>query len=76
MGLEMEGTHYLREVVKGQNLGVVRPNLPLRILYYVSDVPLAAGSTLSGRLAVQEGIPPLYAVTREILTGILGDAAQ
>jgi len=38
----------------------------------VSDLPLAAGQRLSERLSPQEGVPPLYAATREALSGILG----
>jgi hypothetical protein len=36
----------------------------------VSDLPLEVGSNLSERLQASEGIPPLYAITRQILAGI------
>ena len=48
----------------------IAPDIVLRFLYYVSDLPLAHDATLSARLRAIEGVPPLYAITREILTGI------
>jgi len=71
VGLEMEGAYYLRHVVESMHRGAVRPDVDLRFLYYVSDLPLRHDSNLSARLRATEGVPPLYAVTREILTGIL-----
>lgn len=71
VGLEMEGSYYCRQILESQQLGVVREDVDLRFLYYVSDLPLQAGATLSGPLKAAEGIPPLYAVTREVLTSIL-----
>jgi hypothetical protein len=38
----------------------------------VSDLPLETGQRLSERLAPLEGVPPLYAATREVLSDILG----
>ncbi len=76
VGLEMEGTFYLREVLKAVHLGVIYPEVETRFLYYVSDVPLQAGETLAGSLRSQEGIPPLYAITREILAGVLRKTPQ
>ena len=52
-------------------LNLVRPDVDVRFLYYVSDVPLDPSSNLSGRLAPGEGIPPLYGVTRVILDEVL-----
>jgi hypothetical protein len=72
VGLEMEGCYYLRQVVRAQRLGVVGAEVDLRFIYYVSDVPLQPGETLSGPLEVHEGLPPLYAATREVLLGVLG----
>ena len=71
VGLEMEGTFYLREILKASHLGMISPEVELRFLYYVSDVPLAAGESLAGALQPGEGIPALYAITREILQGVL-----
>ena len=71
VGLEMEGTYYLRELLKGMHLGIVPEDVEMRFIYYVSDVPLSPGETLAGALMPGEGIPPLYAITREVLAGVL-----
>ena len=71
IGLEMEGTYYLRQLLKAERLRTVRSDVDMRFLYYVSDLPLDQNATLSDRLQPQEGIPPLYAITREVLNGIL-----
>ena len=70
IGLEMEGVWYLRAVLEAEGLGVLRREARRRFLYYVSDLPLEAGSNLSERLSPEEGIPPLYAITREMLDGL------
>jgi hypothetical protein len=70
VGLEMEGIWYLRAVLEAEQLGVLRKDARRRFLYYVSDLPLQAGSSLSERLSAGEGIPPLYAITREMLDGL------
>jgi CRP-like cAMP-binding protein len=74
VGLEMEGIYYLREVLKARRLGVLGEHVALRFLYYVSDVPLNTEETLAGALSAHEGVPPLYAITRELLRGVLGSA--
>jgi CRP-like cAMP-binding protein len=71
VGLEMEGSFYLRQILESIHRGALRPDLGLRFLYYVSDLPLEHEANLSARLQAVEGVPPLYAVTREVLTGIL-----
>lgn len=71
VGMEMEGTHYYRQILESQELGVVPRNLDLRFFYYVSDLPLQVNAQLSEPLRLAEGIPPLYAVTRHILTEII-----
>lgn len=71
VGLEMEGFHYYRQVVDSAELGVVSPQVMTRSYYYVSDLPLDATATLSTPLGSTEGIPPLYAITRQILSEIL-----
>lgn len=70
IGLEMEGFHYYRQVVESQQLGVVPESVLLRCAYYVSDLPMDAGASLSARMASAEGVPPLYAITRQILSEI------
>ncbi len=74
VGLEMEGIWYLRAVLEAEELGVLRRGAERNFLYYVSDLPLAAGQRLSERLSPLEGVPPLYAITRELLSGIFGPA--
>lgn len=75
VGLEMEGLYYARKLVDAQRLGMLRDDVDLRFLYYVSDVPLATAASLVERLGAAEGIPPLYAITREILCSILEHAS-
>ncbi len=70
VGLEMEGSYYHRPLEEARELGFVRRDLLMRYLYYTSDLPLMADANLSGSMLAIEGIPPLYAVTREILNGI------
>ncbi len=72
VGLEMEGAWYIRAVHEAEQLGVLRAGTGLRFLYYVSDLPLQTGQRLSERLSPLEGVPPLYAATREALSDILG----
>jgi hypothetical protein len=76
VGLEMEGIWYLRAVFEAEQLGVLRAGARRRFLYYVSDLPLAAGQQLSERMSPHEGIPPLYAITREVLAGLFGRPAD
>ncbi len=71
IGLEMEGTFYLRHVVQSMHRWSVPQDVTFRFVYYTSDLPLDHASNLSARLRAAEGIPPLYATTREILRGIL-----
>lgn len=75
-GLEMEGSWYAREALKSQATGVLGPDVALRFLYYVSDLPLEKGHSLSASMEAAEGIPPLYAITREVLTAIFESSAD
>ena len=72
IGLEMEGTSYYRQILESQQLEVIDRAIPLRFLYYVSDLPLDRSADLSASLSPAEGIPPLYAITRQILIEIFG----
>lgn len=74
IGLEMEGSAYYRQIQAMGQLGVSAENMPLRLYYYVSDLPMESTASLAQRLREAEGIPPLYAITREILGSILGGA--
>jgi hypothetical protein len=71
IGLEMEGSWYLRRVAQSMSRGAVPTDVAMRFLYYTSDLPLRHDSNLSARLRAVEGVPPLYATTREVLTEIL-----
>jgi hypothetical protein len=71
IGLEMEGSWYLRRMMQSMSRGAVPSDVAMRFLYYTSDLPLRHDSNLSARLRAAEGVPPLYATTREALTGIL-----
>lgn len=73
VGMEMEGTHYYRQILEARELGVIAPDVDFRFYYYVSDLPMhsAGGAQLSLPLALSEGVPPLYAITRHILESIL-----
>ena len=70
VGIEMEGAYYYRQVLESRRLGIIPEDVELRFYYYVSDLPLDHASNLSSRLGALEGIPPLYAITREVLTGV------
>jgi len=71
IGLEMEGSFYCQQILESRELGLLRPDVQMRFLYYVSDLPLQRHATLSSGLSPMEGIPPLYATTREVLSAIL-----
>jgi hypothetical protein len=71
IGIEMEGTHYYREILESRQLGVIRPEVQFRFLYYVSDLPLETSATLTAPLRASEGVPPLYSITRHILNQII-----
>ncbi len=71
VGLEMEGAHYYRQILESSQIGVVGEPLTLQFYYYVSDLPGRSEARLSERLRLAEGVPPLYAITREILARIL-----
>jgi len=71
VGLEMEGSYYLRSIERGIVGGSLQSEINLRFLYYVSDIPLDQESTLSKGLSVAEGVAPLYATTRSVLREIL-----
>lgn len=75
VGLEMEGFYYARQVIESEQMGVLRPAVAQRYYYYVSDLPLERGANLSQPLGPSEGIPPLYAVTREVLSRIFEEGS-
>ena len=74
IGLEMEGAHYQKAVqVASKIRKSIDPNVTLRYAYYASDNPLESGSTLASGSLGLEGVTPTYAITREILKGIIQD---
>ncbi|MGM0673171.1 MAG: DUF6909 family protein [Spirochaetota bacterium] len=68
LGIEMEGIHYYLQVVEAAQLGVIPEETQTRLFYYVSDLPLEHTASLSAPLGATEGVPPLYAITRHILS--------
>ena len=69
-GLEMEGFYYARQIQESILLESLPAHIKQTYYYYVSDTPLKLEANLSKPLAPQEGIPPLYAITREVLNQI------
>ncbi|MEL6344002.1 MAG: hypothetical protein AAFV53_12860, partial [Myxococcota bacterium] len=67
VGLEMEGSYFARKLISAIEMGIVRQDVASRFAYYISDVPLDTDENLSARMTPQEGVPPLYAITRTIL---------
>lgn len=71
VGLEMEGSFYARTLLRAMCTGVLRDDVVTRFAYYISDLPLGHEANLSLSLAPEEGVPPLYAVTRATLNRVL-----
>jgi CRP-like cAMP-binding protein len=70
VGLEMEGSFFLRQLRRATDTGIVRADLVRRFAYYISDLPLSPHDNLSASLGPHEGVPPLYAITRAVLRRI------
>lgn len=72
IGLEMEGGHYQKAIQANSKIRKsINPDVKVRYAYYASDNPLETGSTLaSGSLGV-DGVRPTYAITIEMLKGVL-----
>ena len=71
IGMEMEGSFYLREILRAQSQQLIPQDTKLRFAYYVSDTPLEPEASLSSNLSAEEGVPPVYAITRAVLRRIL-----
>ncbi len=72
VGMEMEGTHYFRQILEARQLGVIAEDVAVQFYYYVSDLPMdSSPGQLSAPMALSEGVPPLYAITRHILATIM-----
>ena len=72
IGIEMEGSYYHHQLLESKRTGLLKRDVAERYYYYVSDLPLSHGvGSLSSPLAASEGVPPLYAITRQVLREIL-----
>ncbi len=70
IGMEMEGAYYFRQFREAQSTGLIDRDVRSAFYYYVSDIPLEHTANLSARLEPHEGVPPLYAITRQVLAAI------
>ncbi|MCQ2820356.1 MAG: hypothetical protein MJ252_24075 [archaeon] len=73
VGLEMEGFYFADEVAKGIEHGLLRKDFVSRFFYYVSDLPLVIGETLSaegGNVCWEEGVGSMNAIQRHVLNCI------
>jgi hypothetical protein len=70
IGLEMEGSWFARRVGSAIESGLLAKDTKTRFAYYVSDAPLEPSSTLVEAMRPEEGVPPLYGITRAILRRI------
>ncbi len=71
IGMEMEGSFYLREILRARSLGLIPEDIRLHFAYYMSDTPLHPDASLASALSADEGVPPVYAITRAVLQRIL-----
>ncbi len=76
VGIEMEGAYYHHQLCEGKRTGIIPEHIEQRYFYYVSDLPLGNAHNLSVPMAAAEGVPPLYAITAEVLRGIAGGSAE
>jgi hypothetical protein len=70
VGMEMEGSFYLREIHRALSLGLVHADLQLRFAYYTSDTPLEEHESLASNMTPAQGVPAVYAITRAVLRRI------
>lgn len=71
IGMEMEGSFYLREVRRAISLGLIDEDVRLRFAYYTSDTPLEVHASLASNMTPVQGVPAVYAITRAVLRRIL-----
>ncbi len=72
IGLEMEGAHYQKAIqVAAKIRNSISSRAKLRYAYYASDNPLETGSTLASGSLGLDGVTPTYAITIEILKGVI-----
>ena len=71
IGMEMEGSFYLREILRARSSGVLGNDAALRFAYCTSDTPLDESATLASAMSLEEGVEPVYGITRAVLRKIL-----
>lgn len=74
IGMEMEGAYYYRQYREAKSTGLIDPDVRAGFYYYVSDIPLEHTANLSARLGPHEGVPPLYAITRQVLATVFSSS--
>jgi uncharacterized protein YigA (DUF484 family) len=67
IGMEMEGSFYMREIQRARSLGLIDKDVRLRFAYYTSDTPLQENESLASNLRATDGLPSVYAITRAVL---------
>jgi DNA-binding response OmpR family regulator len=70
IGMEMEGSFYLREIRRAISLGLIDEDVRLRFAYYTSDTPLEQHASLASNMTPAQGVPAVYAITRAVLRRI------
>ena len=74
VGLEMEGAHLQKAIQAAAKIRrSINENVILRYVYYASDNPLMANSSLASGSLGQIGIKPTYAISLRFLHKILGE---
>lgn len=71
LGLEMEGTPYIRAVHQALKLGWLPADLRVAVGYYASDSPLIPGESLARSLSLQ-GVDATYGLNIALLRKLLG----
>eukprot|EP00758_Cryptobia_borreli_P010599 Tbor_TRINITY_DN5582_c0_g2::TRINITY_DN5582_c0_g2_i1::g.12579::m.12579 len=71
IGIEMEGSYFCRQIKESMKRGVLNESVVTRFAYYTSDLPFGGDTSLAIPMKPNEGIPPLYAITRAFLCRIL-----
>ena len=73
VGLEMEGAHLQKAIQAAAKIRQsIKENVVLRYVYYASDNPLIANSTLASGSLGESGVKPTYAISLKFLHKILG----
>ena len=77
VGLEMEGAHLQKAIQAAAKIRrSINENVILRYVYYASDNPLMANSSLASGSLGQIGIKPTYAISLKFLQEILASEAN